>query len=111
MKRSERFGAWWAHAFATRADEAPLDPGDVALLQRLGSIVVRRRMAAPALLLLECVRPLGFLGSQLLHFVRPLATLAFAAGEYERLARLLERRAGIDLLVRAIAEQETKAHE
>ncbi|MDD5308515.1 MAG: hypothetical protein PHU25_14430 [Deltaproteobacteria bacterium] len=73
-------------------------------LERLAHAVVERRMEAPAVLLLESVRPLSFLGSQVLHAVEPLVRAVFAARDLPVVARALEDRRSVELLVRRIEE-------
>ena len=103
-----RLAAWWAHAFAVEAPDAPFEDGERQLAERLAAFVVRRRMTSAALLALETSRPLGFLGSQFLVFLAPFATLLFSSEEYEGLTRLLERRNGMDLIVDMIVERENE---
>lgn len=76
------------------------------LLERLASTIIDRRMAMPALLFLESMGPMNFLGSQVLHFLAPLLNLACRAAEFDRAARLLERR---DTIPRLIALIEAKS--
>src|SRR5438445_5243030 len=52
------------HAFAVEPEGQPLSPEDVALLERVAATVVERGMAMPAILFLESVGPMSFLGSQ-----------------------------------------------
>jgi hypothetical protein len=111
MSRLDRLAAWCAHAFATGKVDQLVGPEDAALVDRLAAIVVRRRMVAPAVMLLESSRPLSFLGSQLLHLAQPFATLAFKADEYQRLTRLLETRQAVDLLLNALSAHEGHADE
>jgi hypothetical protein len=106
-----RLRSWLAHAFAVAPEAAPLDPEDLALIARVADLVVRRRMATPAVMLLESVRPLSFLGSQFMQFVKPFATLALNPQQYERFTRLLERREGVGLLLDAIGDREGRRHE
>jgi hypothetical protein len=93
-------------AFAVRRAEASLMPEDVALLDRIAGAVVARKMAGPALLFLESVGPMNFLGSQALHALSPILNLACDTPELERAAHLLERR---DAIPRLIALIEAKA--
>ena len=79
------------HAFAV-APEAALAPDDVALLERVAAAVVDRGMAVPAVLFLESLGPVTFLGSQALHFFTPILEIALPQREVERMAILLERR-------------------
>ena len=73
---------------------------DVALLERVAEAVVRRGMAAPAVMFLESMAPMNFLGSQAVHFFTPLLEVVFHQRDIERVAVLLERR---DTLVRLAA--------
>jgi hypothetical protein len=100
--RWQSFRAGLRHAFALRSPLGPLNQEDHALLSKLAGAIVRRRMAAPAILFLGSLRPLGYMGSQAMVFLRPFATLLFKPSDYERLAAILERREGIDALLNAI---------
>ncbi|MCS6924524.1 MAG: hypothetical protein NZ578_01360 [Candidatus Binatia bacterium] len=98
----ERLRQEFRHAFALTPADPALTPADMALLDRLARLVVTRGMADPALLFLESVVPLNFLGSQVLYGLVPLLEVAVSPGEVQRLARILERRESIDLLIRLI---------
>ncbi len=80
------------HAFAVAPEGQPLSPEDVTLLERVAATVVERGMAAPAILFLESVGPMNFLGSQALHFFTPILEVVFPQRDVERVAHLLERR-------------------
>lgn len=101
----ERLRQEFIHAFALESTAATFTPEDLALLEKIASLIVRRGMAAPALLFLESVGPLNFLGSQVVHGLRPFLELVCDAQELEQLATLLERRDSISRLVAAIQEQ------
>lgn len=79
-----------------------LKPEDQALLDRLARWIVERRMETPALLFLETARPLSFVGAQAMHFFQPLASVLFTGPDYERLARLMEDRQNLSLLLATI---------
>ena len=79
--------------------ERELSDDDRALLDRIAEAVARRRLGTAAILFLESARPLGFVASQVMHFFRPLVG---ASTSYERLARLLERRGAVELLIRRL---------
>jgi len=96
----DRVRAGLAHAFSTRSEAEPLTIEDLTLLQRIADAVVQRRMAAPAVVFLESLGPMNFLGSQALHFFAPIIELAFSAHEVSQVGALLERR---DTTVRLIA--------
>jgi hypothetical protein len=92
-------------AFATAPAE-PLTSADIALLERAADAVVQRGMATPAVLFLESVGPMNFLGSQALHFLTPMLDVVFPQRDVERVAYLLERR---DTLARLVALIEARA--
>lgn len=75
---------------------------DRALFTKLGAWIAERRLETPAILFLESVRPLSFVGAQGLHFLEPFARAIFDVTEYQRLARLLERRESLEVLVGSI---------
>lgn len=79
-----------------------LAPEDQAVFDRLARWIVERRMETPAILFLESSRPLSFVGAQAMHFFQPLVSVLFTGPDYERLARLLEDRANLSLLLATI---------
>ena len=80
----------------------PLPPEDQAVFDRLARWIVERRLETPALLFLESSRPLSFVGSQAMHFFHPLASVLFTGPDYGRLARLLEDRENLSILLATI---------
>ncbi len=66
-------------------------------------------MTVPAILLLESVKPLSFIGSQVLYFFEPMVRALFTIPEYERFAAMMERRENIEaLLVRIEAKDDAE---
>ena len=84
--------------------EEEISEDDRALLAKLSDWLVERRLETPAILFLESVRPLSFVGAQGMYFLEPFARAIFNVKDYERLARMLERRENLELLVRAIED-------
>jgi hypothetical protein len=84
------------------SSEARLPDADQALLDRVAGWICDRRMETPAVLFLETARPLSFVGSQAMHFFDPLVRAMFTWPDYERFARLMEDRANLERLIRAI---------
>ncbi len=107
ISQLSRFKASLKHAFAIQAETQPLSPEDLALLEKIATVVVDRRMAGPALLFLESAGPLNFLSSQALHFLTPILDLTCEAREIEQAARLLERRDAIPRLIELIETKST----
>jgi len=83
-----------------------MSPEDAALLERVATAVIERGMAAPAVVFLESVGPMNFLGSQALHFFMPILEVVFPPRDVERVAFLLEQR---DTLSRLTALIERRA--
>ncbi len=88
---------WLRHAFAIDPP-GPAQPGEAerVLVDRVCAEVVRRRLTAPALLLLEMSRPLNYLSAQFLHFMQPLLSALGNTADAERLARFLEQRGSME---------------
>ena len=105
---------WLAHAFAVEPD-GPAEPTDAqrAVVQRVAHAIVRRRMATPALMLLEMARPLSYVGAQTMHFFAPVLTALVDREGYRHLAAFLERRGAVDYLCRQIEalEAQQEAHQ
>ena len=95
----------FVHAFALSPIEPAFASEDAALLEKVARLIVKRGMALPALLFLESLGPLNFLGSQVLHGLRPFLELVCDATEMERLASVLERRDSVPRLIAMIQEQ------
>lgn len=75
---------------------------DLALLERIADAIVTRRMAAPAMLFLESIGPMNFLGSQALHFLAPIVECVLTHTELAQIARLLEQRNSLHRLAALI---------
>ncbi len=102
----KRFKAALAHAFDYDDGREEVSEEDIALLDRMADFVVRRRMTLPAMLVLETVTPLNFVGSSAMTFFRPIFGLLFSTKEYERIERLLEKRCSLALLIERIELRE-----
>ena len=98
----------WRHAFALDRGEDPLTEDETDLIDRLARGIVKRRLSAPALLFLESVQPLHFIGSQALVFFAPLAKALVKGKDYDTLTSLLERRIAVDTLLRRIEVLESE---
>ena len=93
--------------FTSQAFAAPQSQRDhQALIETLATRICARRMAAPAVLLLESVKPLARLTSQLLLVLSPLLSIFVSAARMDEVIDLLQEQHNIERLVRAI---ETRA--
>ncbi len=76
----------------------------VELIEKLSKFIAERKMAAPAIMTIESLRPLARIGSQLMHFLAPFAEIIFNAKEYQEFAVLLENEEYVRLLIKRIDE-------
>ena len=87
--------------------EAELEAGDRELLDTLAQGITKRRLSAAAIFFLESMKPLGWIGSQVMYFFQPIMRLVFSeSSRYDRAARLLERRGTVELLLRRIEDHQ-----
>ncbi len=73
-----------------------------AAVDRVARFVVRFGMTVPAVLALESVRPLSFVGSQFMHVLSPSIGAFLTLPEWDALANLLEDRRGLEYILRRI---------
>ncbi len=76
----------------------------VELIEKISKFITERRMAAPAIMTIESLRPLARIGSQLMHFLAPFAEIIFNPKEYQEFAVLLENEEYVRLLIKRIDE-------
>jgi len=75
---------------------------DEELIERTAKEIVERRLAAPAVFLLESSRPLSFIASQGLVFLGPFIDAAFEVPQYDAFCRMIESRENVEKLTRRI---------
>lgn len=92
-----------SNAFAVGDAGEPSDE-DLAALERLAKFIVTRNLEAPAILFLQSAIPISFIGSQVMVALEPIIGPFWPHGDFERLARIFERRDGIERLTRRIEE-------
>ncbi|MBN1326346.1 MAG: hypothetical protein JW996_00175 [Candidatus Cloacimonetes bacterium] len=74
------------------------------IIEKVADFIVKRRMAAAAIMTIESLRPLNYIGSQLMYFLAPFAEIIFNPKEYQEFAALLEKDEYIKLLMQRIDE-------
>jgi hypothetical protein len=92
------------------ASEPTLDPEDRALLERLADRIVELHLEVPAILTLETARPLSVVAGQALTFFEPIIRSLFRLPDYERFARLVQRREHLETFERLIEQRADAAH-
>ncbi len=81
--------------------ELPDDRRD-ELVERIARAVVDRNLAAPAIFFLETMKPLSFIGSQVMVFFDPIVRSVFDFRQYNEVRLALEKRENVELLLRKI---------
>ena len=87
--------------------EAELSSEQLKLLHRLANKVVQMRMTTPAILFLESVRPLNYVGSQVMVFFAPVVQIVFSSPEWDQLQQVLEKRESLGYIVDLIEAKES----
>ena len=76
---------------------------------RLVKLIKRFGLTTPAILFLESMSPLSFVGSQFMHVMSPAVTTLLPVAEWDHLAHLLEDRRGMEYVISQIeARQESE---
>jgi protein transport protein SEC61 subunit gamma-like protein len=107
MKQQGPTSKLWAglkHAF-TIPEDKPLSQQEQRWLELIAERVVKRRLAAPAILLLQSAKPMNFVASQLLVFFKPVISVVFPPGKCDEVAELISRRQSAEALLRMIEEK------
>jgi len=73
-----------------------------ALLDRIAEAVAARELTAPAVLFLESMKPLSFLGGQFMAFLSPFIHMVVDTKEYDQIAEAIERRENVEFLIQRI---------
>lgn len=92
----------------TTGFEEELTERQKVLITKLADWTVRKRMTTPAILFLESVRPLNFVGSQVMVFFAPVVNVVFNMPEWNELQAVLERRESIAYVLDLIEEKEAE---
>jgi hypothetical protein len=73
---------------------------DEKLLDELADAVAKRRLTPAAVFFLESVKPLGWLGAQVMLFFRPIASVIWHEPlKWDQIQKILEERGAIDALL------------
>jgi hypothetical protein len=82
-----------------------------AVLDKLARKVVAWRMAVPAILTLESLKPLNYIGSQAMVFFEPIIQTVFNFKDYETLRTALERRESVECLLQKIEKYDADLYD
>ena len=90
-------------------DRPSLDENETAVMDKLAAKVVEWNMTTPAIIFLESMRPLNFIGSQVMVFFEPMIQSFFSFKDYDTMRTALEKRESIEILLQSIERQDAVA--
>ncbi len=100
------------HAFAVD-EPGPAEPTDAQrpAVEWICTQIAKRHLSTPGLIFFEMMRPLNYLGAQVMHFTRP-GVWAIAPrriyGGYIHFAEFLEQRGSLEYMCRRIEQLEAE---
>ena len=77
-------------------------------IERFVQAVIRWGMTLPAILFLESVKPLNYVGSQVMVVLGPIISIVYPVTDYEKLAEFFENRESIEYVIRKIEKKEAE---
>jgi ASC-1-like (ASCH) protein len=83
-------------------DKPVLNDHEMGLLDKVARKVVRWKMAVPAIIALESVKPMNYIGSQAMVFFEPMVQAVFNFREYDTFRIMMEKRETIEILLQRI---------
>ena len=99
-------------AFKIPDENMAFSEKDIELIEKIAKVVVDRGMGGPAILFLDGLKPLNFMGSQALVFLEPyLKIIIKKDDELKRLQVILEKRKSIEVLIEKIIEIQNRKRE
>ncbi len=93
------------------AEKTTMTEEEQAILKKVATKVVERRMAVPAIVFLESVKPLNYIGSQVLVFFEPIIQTVFNFKDYDNFRSALEKRESIETLILNIEALDAVSYE
>jgi len=89
--------------------EKGLTPEQQEILDKIAKKVVLWKMSIPAILFLESVKPLNYIGSQMLVFFEPFVQTLFSWKEYDEFRKMMEERESVERLLQTIEKFDVEA--
>ena len=98
-----------AFALHPEGEKPKLTEKQAELLDKLAQKVVGYRMTVPAIMFLETVKPLSYVGSQTMVFFEPMVKAVFNVAEYDEIRILMEDRRNVEELLLRIEKFDREA--
>ena len=102
------FRRWFESRPAALSEQEPLNEREAAIIEKIAAKVVSLKMTVPAILFLESVKPLNYIGAQALIFFEPFVQTLFNFSEYDTFRQMMERRENVERLLLKIEELDAK---
>ena len=92
-------------------DAKELTPEEAELLTKIAKKVIQWQFTVPAIIFLESMKPLSWIGSQAMVFFEPFVSALFNVREYNIFRGMMERRENMERLLQKIEELDAAAQE
>jgi hypothetical protein len=79
------------------------------ILLKIARKVIHWKMSVPAILFLESVKPLNYVGSQMMAFFAPFVETLFSWKDYDEFRKMMEERETIERLLQKIEQLDAEA--
>nr|MBN2276919.1 hypothetical protein [candidate division Zixibacteria bacterium] len=83
-------------------DRTAIPEEEDAVLEKVAKKVVNWRMSTPAIVFLESVKPLNYIGAQTMVFFEPIVQSLFNIRDYDNFRMAMERRENVENLLQKI---------
>jgi hypothetical protein len=103
------FKRWFDSRTAAQKQVEPLAEREAAIMEKIANKVVEWKMTVPAILFLESVKPLNYIGAQAMVFFEPFVQALFNIAEYDTFRGMMERRENVERLLLKIEEVDAAA--
>jgi len=80
------------------------------IMDKIAKFLARRRLGSASIMFIESLRPLHFIGSQLLYMLSPFAELIFEPNEYQKLACALKDEKNVAYILDQIDNYDIEFH-
>jgi len=88
-------------------DEIPVEERQ-AILKKVATFVVRRKLTAPAILTLEMCKPLHLIGGQMMIALSPFVQAIFNTTDFQKFALIIEQHQNLERLIQLIEQTDSQ---
>ncbi|MGB2770624.1 MAG: hypothetical protein WBC88_12940 [Candidatus Zixiibacteriota bacterium] len=94
-----------------KGEEEKLTPKQEEILTKIARKVVHWKMSVPAVLFLESVKPLNYVGSQMMVFFEPFVHALVSWKDYDEVRKMMEERGTVEKLLQRIEQLDSETEE